>query len=266
MSNSLPELVKSLSVAFDLKKYDSCQKLLPTIKVELIKNNLVIPDFSNQNEAYLNDLNVTKNFFEVGALVSIYCSDIDSFQNYFAQLRVFYFSPNQQLAESENKSKILGLYMLILLSQGEITKFHSELEFLSKHIRDLEGDELLSYPIRVERWLMEGSYQKAWDLLRSGSKQQEFNVFTETLMNAIREEIAQNTEMAYEKLPLSNIKVLLFFNSEKEAEQFAVQRGWKVANGSVEFEEAEEEKETPLEGTHLIERTLDYAINLESIV
>lgn len=266
MSASLPELVKSLGVAFDLKKYDSCQKLLPAIKVELIKNNLVIPDLSSQNQAYMNDLYVARSFFEIGALVSNYCSDLDSFQNYFAQLRVFYFSPNQQLAESENKSKILSLYMLILLSQGEITKFHSELEYLSKHIRSLEEDELLSYPIRVERWLMEGSYQKAWDLLKSGLKQQEFDLFTETLMNAIREEIARNTEMAYEKLPLSNIKVLLFFNSEKEAEQFAVQRGWKVANGSVEFEKDEEASETPLEKTHLIEKTLNYAINLESIV
>lgn len=266
MSTSLPELVKSLSVAFELKKYDSCQKLLPAIKIELIKNNLIIPDISSQNQAYLNDLTVARLFFEIGALVSIYALDLESFQSYFSQLRVFYFSPQPQLSDSENKSKLLSIYMLILLSQGEITKFHSELEFLSKHIRNLEEDELLSYPISVERWLMEGSYQRAWDLLKNGNKQKEFDIFTETLMNAIREEIARNTEMAYEKLPLSNIKVLLFFNSEKEAEQFAMQRGWKVASGNVEFEEDEELNEQPLEKTHLIEKTLNYAINLESIV
>lgn len=263
---SLSELVKSLSVAFESKKYETCQKLLPAIKIELIKNNLVIPDVSSQNETYLKDLQIAERFFEVGALVSIYSLDLESFESYFAQLRVFYFSPNQQLSESDNKSKILSLNMLILLSQGEITKFHSELEFLSKHIRNLEEDGMLSYPIRVERWLMEGSYQRAWDLLKSGSKQPEFDIFTETLMNTIREEIARNTEMAYERLPLSNVKVLLFFNSEKEAEQFAIRRGWKVVSGMVEFEEEEEPSEPQVEKPSLIEKTLNYAINLESIV
>lgn len=57
---------------------------------------------------------------------------------------------------------------------------------------------------------------------------------------------------------------LLFFKSEKDTEQFANERGWNVVAGSVIFNEEElvEKEEQP----NIVERTLDYAINLESIV
>lgn len=267
---SLPDLVQSLNIAFNDQDYNNCEKLLLPIKIELLKHNLLIPDLANTNESYLTDLNFTKKVLEIGALVSIFTLDIDKFQNYFSQVRAYYFSRNSKLSESENKSKLISLYLLILLSNGDISKFHSELEFLSKHIDNLEDDSLLSYPIKVEKWLMEGAYQKAWELLQSGSKVPELDVFTETLINAIREEIAHNTELAYEKLHLTNIKALLFLNSEKEAETFALERGWNITNGTVIFknEEQEAEKESidEVEGSTLIVKTLKYAINLETIV
>lgn len=264
--SDLTELTKALKTAFDSKDYSSCKKLFTPIKIELIKAGLLVPDLVkvSTSDAYVNDLVISRTILEIGALCSVNEHDSKSFENFFAQLRVFYFSTNKKLSESENKSKLISLYLLVLLSQGEVTKFHSELEFLSKHISSLEEDEYFSYPIKVEKWLMEGSYQKAWDLLQSDSKVKEFNVFTETLMDAIREEIARNTEMAYNKLPLFNVKALLFFKSEKDTEQFANERGWNVVAGSVIFNEEElvEKEEQP----NIVERTLDYAINLESIV
>lgn len=257
--------MKSLCVAFESKDFDSCEKLLTPIKIDLIKHDLLLPDLQSENEAYINDLNVSKMFLEIGALVNIYRLDFDAFKSYFVQVRVYYFGNNSKLSESENKSKLISLYLLVLLSEGEITKFHSELEYLGKHVSNLEEDELLSYPTKVEKWLMEGSYQKACDLLESKSKIPEFDIFTETLMNAIRDEIARNAEIAYKILPLTNIKALLFFNSEKESEKFALERGWKIVNGSVIFEE-EENTDQKKETQSIIERSLDYAISLETIV
>ncbi|CCD23665.1 proteasome regulatory particle lid subunit RPN12 NDAI_0B06340 [Naumovozyma dairenensis CBS 421] len=262
---SLPDLVKSLSVAFDAKDYESCKKLLTPIKIELLKNNVFLPDPNNQNEVYINDLNISKKILEIGALVSINSLELESFQNYFDQLRLYYFSNNNVLSTSENKSKLVSLYMLILLSQGDVSKFHSELEFVDKHIPDLKENDLLSYPIELDRWLMEGSYQKAWDLLKAGSKVAEFDVFTKTLMDAIREEIACNTELSYSELPLTNVKTLLFFNSEKEAEVFGMERGWKVRNGNIYFKDEASPQVTEHKSTFVL-KTLDYAINLESIV
>lgn len=262
---SLPELVKSLSVAFDGQDFDSCTKLLTPIKIELLKNNVFVPDFSNQSEVYYNDLNISKKILEIGALVSLYTLNFPSFQNYFDQLRPYYFGTNSSLSTSENKSKLISLYLLILLSEGDISKFHSELEYVDKHLPNLEDDEFLSYPIKLERWLMEGSYQKAWDLLQSGSKVPEFDVFTKTLMDAIREEIACNTQLSYDTLPLSNVKVLLFFNNEKETEAFALERGWSITDAMVTFLDETESDETEA-NSDLIVQSLDYAINLETIV
>ncbi|CAL9728525.1 26S proteasome regulatory subunit Rpn12p [Monosporozyma unispora] len=285
-SVALPDLVKSLSVAFNAKDYESCEKLLGPTKVELIKHSLLVPDLqkSNLSESYINDLNITKNILEIGALSSIYLSKFDIYQNYFTQLRQFYFNDIKELNESNNKSKLISLYLLILLSQGDVTKFHSELEYLDKHIKDLENDELLSYPIKVDRWLMEGSYQKAWNLLEVGSAVPELDVFSKTLMDAIRDEVALSTELAYENLPLINIKTLLFFNTEKNAEAFALERGWEITNSIVYFhnkerlnneavqEDLEEQDENAnmtgnkLAQFKLIKKTMDYAINIETIV
>ncbi|SCV04754.1 LAME_0H20978g1_1 [Lachancea meyersii CBS 8951] len=262
----LVDLVKGLNTAFASGDNKSCQKLLTPIKIELIKSNLLVPDLARAqfNEGYLNDLETARKILEIGALCSVRNRDFESFQNFFSQLRVYYFSSIERLENSENKSKLISLYLLILLSQGDVTRFHSELEFLGKRLGNIEEDVFLSYPIKVEKWLMEGSYQRAWDLLKNESKVDEFNIFTQTLMDAIREEIGRNTELAYKRLPLFNVKALLFFNSEKDTEQFALSRGWKVVSGSVIFDEEE-----TLEDQHrttIVEKTLDYAINLESIV
>lgn len=285
----LPDLVKSLSVAFSSKEYENCEKLLGPIKVELIKHKLLIPNFqasTNVSQDYINDLNITKQILEIGALTSIYLSKFEIYQNYFAQLRQFYFSDVEALNNSSNKSKLISLYLLILLSQGDVTRFHSELEYLDKRIKNLEDDELLSYPIKVDRWLMEGSYQKAWDLLEAGSAVPELDVFSKTLMDAIRDEIAVNTELAYASLPLINVKTLLFFSTEKQAESFALEKGWTINNSIVYFPNKEQsdgvnndEEEKEVETTenmikmdnksaqlNLIKKTMDYAINLETIV
>ncbi|QLQ80020.1 hypothetical protein HG537_0D00200 [Torulaspora globosa] len=262
---SLLDMMKSLCVAFGSQDYVSCKKLLGPIKTELIKNNLLIPDLQSRNEAYINDLAIANKFLEIGALVSIFTLDFDSFQSFFAQARVYYFCSNPKLSESENKSKLISLYLLVLLSKGEITKFHSQLEYLSRNIGNLEEDELLSYPINVEKRLMEGSYRKAFELLSSGSKIPEFGVFTETLIDAIREEIARNTEVAYDSLPLMSINALLFFSNEKESERFALERGWTVEHGSVYFKK-EDSSNVAVEENSIIEKTLKYAINLEAIV
>ncbi|CAL9736689.1 26S proteasome regulatory subunit Rpn12p [Monosporozyma servazzii] len=285
-SVDLPSLVKSLSVAFNAKDYESCEKLLGPTKVELIKHNLLVPNLqkSNLSETYISDLNITKNILEIGALSSIYLSKFDIYQSYFTQLRQFYFNDIKALNDSNNKCKLISLYLLILLSQGDVTTFHSELEYLDKHFSDLEDDELLSYPIKVDRWLMEGSYQKAWGLLEAGSAVPELDVFSKTLMEAIRDEIAMSTELAYESLPLMNVKTLLFFNTEKNAETFALERGWEITNSTVYFhnkerinqnvvEEEIEEQDgkanmtgTKLAQFNLIKKTMDYAVNIETII
>ncbi|KAK1703244.1 uncharacterized protein BDZ83DRAFT_234939 [Colletotrichum acutatum] len=86
----------------------------------------------------------------------------------------------------------------------------------------VEGDKYLGYPIRLERWLMEGSYDRVWNALKSREgPSKEYGVFSEILTFQIRSEIASSSERAYSSLPISPAKSLLFLDSEGDVISFA---------------------------------------------
>lgn len=79
-----------------------------------------------------------------------------------------------------------GLYLLLLLTQGRYSEFHSELETLGTRAKEgggageIEGDRFLGYPIKLERWLMEGSYDRVWKAMKSREvPSEEYGVFSE---------------------------------------------------------------------------------------
>ncbi|KAG8426581.1 regulatory particle non-ATPase [Metarhizium acridum] len=126
---------------------------------------------------------------------------------------------------------LTGLSLLLLLTAGRYAEFHSELEGLANRdgggcSGDVEGDRYLGYPIRLERWLMEGSYDRVWKAMKSSEVPcDEYGVFSEILKNQIRSEIASSSERAYPSLPISSTKSLLFLDSEGDVIQFCqVQR------------------------------------------
>lgn len=288
MVATLGELVAALGQAFEQEDYAQCARLLAPVKVQLVKNKLLIPQGSLLlQEQYVADLAISRRVLEIGALCNVRLLKLDEFHRFYSQLQQFYFDDNvlEKLPESHDASKIVALQLLAALARGDVTSFHAQLEFLGFRLTDLEQDQYLSYPIKLDRWLMEGSYQKAWDLLDAGSKIPEFDVFNDTLRNALRDEIAKSTELAYDSIPLSNVKALLFFSSEKDAEQFVLQKGWSITKSIVNFPKVESEvddmeldagdelsKDNTLENKaiknqlNVIEKTLDYAINLETIV
>ena len=123
----------------------------------------------------------------------------------------------------------------------------------------------MGYPIRLERWLMEGSYDRVWNAMKKGEVPcEEFGVFsdvrnlrlppksqleglkrtnrcswqTQILTFQIRSEIASSSERAYPSLPLSSTKSLLFLDSEGAVIDFASSRGWIIRDGTIYFPSA----------------------------
>ena len=48
------------------------------------------------------------------------------------------------------------------------------------HAEGLEGDKFIGYPVKLERWLMEGSYDRVWGATKKeGVPGDEFAVFSE---------------------------------------------------------------------------------------
>ena len=170
MSN-LPSLVTELRTALELKQFDSVNGLLSRAKRSLLLENALIPTSSTPPQL----IPLAREVLECGALASIRQTDAPTFTRYYQQLQPFYdLERHASTGESvgnvsfsgSQRSKITGLYLLLLLSMGDSTSFHSVLEGLveeaSLNGKSVEDDPCIKYPVELERNLMEGSYDKVW--------------------------------------------------------------------------------------------------------
>ncbi|KAF3908855.1 hypothetical protein AA313_de0200732 [Arthrobotrys entomopaga] len=277
--SDIPTLHAKLISSFTARTHTTTLPLLTTAKLALLKSNALIPSPSNPPQL----LSQARDILEIGALTSIYLSDTESFNRYYNYLQPFY--KLSSLQPSQQESKILGLYLLFLLSQGDAGGFHTALEVLNQEGKgDSESGwqwgEYVRYPVTLERWLMEGSYDKVWEATRKNkTPTEEFDVFTKILVMTLRQEIATSARRAYPSLPISNAKNLLFLDTEKEVLAFAKQSNWEIRDGRIYFPPEDEydtgdipdtasvaaAKSAVHSGT-IIENTIGYANELEQIV
>ncbi|KAI1385339.1 SAC3/GANP/Nin1/mts3/eIF-3 p25 family-domain-containing protein [Hypoxylon trugodes] len=265
--------------------YGEASSLLSRAKIALLQLGAATP--GPNSTASPQHLSLARDVYEQGALFSIRARNPDAFTRYVAQLQPFYELPSTS-GNEEQRNKVTGLYLLLLLTQGRYAEFHSELETLGTRAKEngsgeIEGDRFLGYPIKLERWLMEGSYDRVWKSMKSREvPSEEYGVFSEILTSQIRSEIASSSERAYPSLPLSSTKSLLFLDSEGAVIEFAHQRGWLVRDGKIYFpisaattdgedvivddaEQGEGENEKEF-SRMVIENALGYARELETIV
>ena len=263
--------------------YPEATSLLSRAKILLLKQGALTPTAS----VPADKLSQARDVYEAGALFSIRARDADAFTRYVAQLQPFYEQQQQASASAGERNKITGLYLLLLLTQGRYAEFHSELEALACREQqnqqnqqqqqqgggEIENDRFLGYPIKLERWLMEGSYDRVWRAMKSREvPSEEYGAFSEVMLfspsrfpqptstlsppcgcteltrfcppstqiltSQIRSEIASSSERAYPSLPLSSTKSLLFLESEGAVVEFARSRGWTVHDGHIYFPSA----------------------------
>jgi 26S proteasome regulatory subunit N12 len=157
--------------------YQTTTSLLSRAKILLLKSNALIPTPTTPKPLLL----AARDVFETGALLSIRHKDPNAFTRYVNQLTPFYELPSNILpADKSEQAKITGLYLLLLLTKGDYSGFHMELERLMVTGGDVEGDRYLSYPVKLERWLMEGSYDQVWKAMKSREvPSEEYGIFSE---------------------------------------------------------------------------------------
>ncbi|OAA64662.1 proteasome regulatory particle subunit [Niveomyces insectorum RCEF 264] len=237
----LTQLLAQLKTA---RTYADQAKLLSKAKLALLKLNALTPpalsldSSSGAGAPSTAVLALARETFEQGALCSIRAQDADAFTRYVQQLTPFYALPGAVLPpNAPERNKVTGLYLLLLLTQGRYGEFHSELESINtREGAGSEDDRYLGYPIRLERWLTEGSYDRVWGAMKQGEVPcEEYSVFSEILTSQIRSEIASSSERAYPSLPLSSTKSLLFLDSEGAVVDFARHRGWTIKDGQIYF-------------------------------
>ncbi|EGE00592.1 26S proteasome regulatory subunit [Trichophyton mentagrophytes] len=283
----LRAMIRDLHQTLDQKHVDRTAALLTRAKRALLQLNALIPTSSTPHPL----ISLAREILELGAITSIRQKDAPSFTRYYQQLQPFYdterhlqaaFAEDAEInLKTSQRSKIIGLYLLLLLSMGNNTEFHTVLEGLvveaSLKGHPVETDPYIKYPVELERSLMEGSYDKVWRETKSERvPSEDFGLFSSILVGTIRSEIADCSEKAYPSLPVSNAKNLLFLDSEGAVVEFAKERGWTLKDGRVYFpsQQDQEEQNTPqksgkeitLTTGSVIENTIGYARDLETIV
>lgn len=164
--------------------YPDANALLSKAKLALLSLNALTPSTTPSASSSL--LALARETYEQGALFAIRARSPEAFTRYVQQLQPFYELPSAVLPPNlPERNKVTGLSLLLLLTQGRYAEFHSELESLANREGgggDVEGDRYLGYPIRLERWLMEGSYDRVWKAMKSSEVPcDEYSVFSEVL-------------------------------------------------------------------------------------
>lgn len=162
-SSSLESILNTLQQSLGHGDSSQAQAQLSKAKLALLQQNALIPS----PQTPVSTLATARSILETGALLSIRSRDPESFVRYYSQLQPFYDFPGLQQTPSKDRSKITGLYLLLLLSQSDYAGFHTLLESLivaegSNGAASVEEDQFIKYPIELERSLMEGSYDQVW--------------------------------------------------------------------------------------------------------
>ena len=185
----LQNLIRQLCTQLSAHNYDACSELLSRCKIALLNLKALIPTPQTPQR----HLVLARESLELGSLASIHLKDAESFTRYFQQLQPFYALPEHVLPSAgDSASKITGLYLLLLLSQGDYAGFHTLLETLEmveeqrngngygSGAKRLEDDEFIQYPVRLEQALMEGSYDRVWGETKGEAvPSEEFRIFSE---------------------------------------------------------------------------------------
>lgn len=162
----------TLQTIVKAKDYKKAAQSLAQLKLALLGCNILIPSAA----APAQSLCLARDILETGAVVSIHLQDEAAFLRYYAQLQPFYAMTALENSPSKSKNKIMGLYLLLLLTKNNIADFHTTLE----NMPGLEEDVFVRYPVMLERWLMEGSYDKVWQATKSSHvPSDEYAMFSE---------------------------------------------------------------------------------------
>lgn len=275
---ALSKLSQDLYHLFDKKEYDQCLKVLTPVKIELIKHNLLVPlPLNTKSSDQINDLKIAERLLEIGAFSLLLSNEYSIFENYFLSLTPFYSSSklHSQGEVNTDRTKVIALNLLYLLSQGLTLRFHIELESIfSSPLVDVEKDLFLRYPVEFERNLMEGNYLKAWKLLQNDSLVPctEFSHFKESLVTTLRYEIARSLEKTNASIPISNCKTLLYYPQESSDSAFETLVKELLDAGHWNFEPpvvhfvTEQKSHSVSDNSAIIKNVLSYAEQIESIV
>jgi 26S proteasome regulatory subunit N12 len=216
------------------------------------------------SQASQQELVIARDVLEIGAEYSVAVQDTPSFERYISQLKCYYYDYKNQIPESQNKYKLLGLNLLFLLSQNRVAEFHTELELLPCDI--IKTNNFIQHPLALEQYLMEGRYNKIF-MAKGNAPAECYNFFIDILLDTVRNEIGACLEQAYERISLKEAATRLNLSSEAAVKAFGKKRNWNLgADNFYHFSSETPKAKEPIPSMELAEQAIGYARELEMIV
>mmetsp|Transcript_50458 Transcript_50458/g.68605 ORF Transcript_50458/g.68605 Transcript_50458/m.68605 type:complete len:261 (-) Transcript_50458:458-1240(-) len=245
------------------RKFDEAQETLVRVKISMI-NFRALPPATATTPEMMHERQIARDAMEQAVLLSIGLEDCQSFQRHFAQLKPFYVDDARSTLDSL-RCTICGLNLLFLLVENRLAEFHSELELLTD---EEQHHEAIAYPIRLEQYLMVGSYNQILEA-KSTMPNSSFEFFMSLLVDTVRDFIAECTEVAYTSLSMDAARQMMMLDSKADLENFIhdAHDNWVVDGQTIRFKvSANTSKSSDLPSTRIITETLAYATELERIV
>ncbi len=215
-------------------------------------------DFAGTEESAL----LSASVLELGVLLSVADEDLDAFARNVAQLKSYY---SVIATATSKKCHILGLNLMYLLVENNLSEFHAELELLST---EEASTPYVSFPINLERQLMVGSYD---EVLNAGTHVPDasYTFFMDNLLQTVRDSIADCVEVSYKTMMIKDAVSMMKFDSEEDLLEYVQEcrDDWIVDGGELCFQPPSVgATASDIPSKKLIAQTLSYATELERIV
>lgn len=218
---------------------------------------------------------------EIGALVSIRCKEMQTFQNYYSRLG-FYYEDLKDLPPSNRQCLVISLYLLDLLSSNQLGEFHMAVERLPKDV-EISENHLVKSVLELENLLIDGNYNKLFEFSEK-FEHPLFAFFMESLLETVRGKIANCLEVSYTSLDTHIAAQYLLLKNPQELPEFVEEMNrhhqetgtattdettcrllWEIKGGRLQFVAvAPPKQEIPSIG--LLQNAIGYATELEKIV
>jgi 26S proteasome regulatory subunit N12 len=250
------------SLASDFNK---AEQLLSQLKKIFISFDSFLSTSKIMNDQSKQEHLIIRETLEYAIFYSLERKDLNSLERYVLQLKPYYANIIEGLPSSDREQLITGLNLMRLLAQNRVSEFHSEIELIPIKFHE---NLYIKYPMELELYLMEGSYSKIRKM-KDKSPSSEYTIFMDMMMETIRKEIADSTQLAYKKISLEGLQKLLILKDLNETKKFVQSRnGWQMDDGNfVKFTNISDKEISFQENSkNVISRTLVYAKDLETIV
>ncbi|KAH7728756.1 26S proteasome non-ATPase regulatory subunit Nin1/mts3 family protein [Aphelenchoides avenae] len=269
---SLESLHKNLLSEWKAKRYDAVVPILAQIKQELTNEEAISrlsPAAAQTIHSEFLPLVLCKkyvllgDYFELNALSAVVRNDMESFGEAIEDVHSLY---ECGAPESTQKYLMYGLHLMHLLVKSKLSTFHILLEQIAQKTQ--QENAFIAYPVKLEQAIMEGAYNKVI-LDEKSIPSPYYAVFVTTLLDTVRNEIADCMEKSFKRLLLKDAANMLIFAKEKDLAPFADKRGWKIEKDVLRFDLVQQNETTSkptLDTKRIALQSIFYAKQLEMIV